>query len=97
MMARVMSSANAAWDEYMNIPRQSSQEGSMLSVPPPRTPSPRSTPQSPTKAQSPVAGDRERTETAADSAPMEAAVREYLAGFSKQILGELSQVRRGPG
>ena len=36
MMARVMSSANAAWDEYMNIPRRSSQEGSMLSVPPPK-------------------------------------------------------------
>ena len=35
MMARVMSSANAAWDEYKNIPRQSSQEGSMSSVPPP--------------------------------------------------------------
>ena len=35
MMARVMSSANAAWDEYKNIPRQSSQEGSMSSAPNP--------------------------------------------------------------
>ena len=94
MMARVMSSANAAWDEYKNIPRQSSQEGSMSSVPPPRTPSPRSTPQPPPKAQSPVAGDRERTETEAVFARIDANFREYLAGFSKQILGELSQVCR---
>ena len=62
--------------------------------PPPRTPSPRSTPQPPPKAQSPVAGDRERTETAAVFARIDANFREYLAGFSKQILGELSQVRR---
>ena len=35
MMARVRSSNNAAWDEYYrNIPRQSSQEGSMSTVPP---------------------------------------------------------------
>ena len=97
MMARVRSSTNAAWDEYYrNIPRQSSQEGSMSTVPP-RTPSPRSTPQPQppaSKAQSPVAGDRERTETEAVFARMDANFREYLAGFSKQILGELSQVRR---
>ena len=94
MMARVRSSTNAAWDEYYrNIPRQSSQEGSMSTVPP-RTPSPRSTPQPPPKAQSPVAGDRERTETEAVFARIDANFREYLAGFSKQILGELSQVRR---
>ena len=94
MMARVKSSNNAAWDEYYrNIPRQSSQGGSMSTVPP-RTPSPRSTPQPPPKAQSPVAGDGERTETEAVLARMDANFREYLAGFSKQILGELSQVRR---
>ena len=61
---------------------------------PPRTPSPRSTPQPPPKAQSPVTGDRERTETEAVFARIDANFREYLAGFSKQILGELSQVRR---
>ena len=94
MMARVRSSTNAAWDEYYrNIPRQSSQEGSMSTVSP-RTPSPRSTPQPPPKAQSPVTGDRESTETEAVFARIDANFREYLAGFSKQILGELSQVRR---
>ena len=68
-----------------------------MSTVPPRTPSPRSTPQPQppaSKAQSPVAGDRERTETEAVFARMDANFREYLAGFSKQILGELSQVRR---
>ena len=92
MMARVRSSTNAAWDEYYrNIPRQSSHEGSMSTVPP-RTPSPRSTPQPQppaSKAQSPVAGDRERPETEAVLARMDANLREYLAGFSKRILGFL--------
>ena len=104
MMARVRSSNNAAWDEYYrNIPRQSSHEGSMSTVPP-RAPSPRSTPQPQppaSKAQSPVAGDRERTETEAVLARMDANLREYLAGFSKQILGFLddrvTQVSRSVG
>ena len=97
MMARVMSSANAAWDEYMNIPRRSSQEGSMLSVPPPQTPSPRSTPQPSTKMPSPVAGDRERTETAAVFARIDANFREYVAECSSMLRGEISQVCRSVG
>ena len=60
------------------------EEGSMLSAPP-RTPSPRRTPQPPT------------TVTAASFAPMEATFREYLEGFSQQMLGEMSQVRRSIG
>ena len=74
--------------------RGSPPKGDQCQPSPPRTPSPRSTPQPPPKAQSPVAGDRERTETEAVLARMDANFREYLAGFSKQILGELSQVRR---
>ena len=57
------------------------EEGSMLSAPP-RTPSPRRTPQPPI----PV--------TAATFAPMEATFREYLEGFSQQLLGQMSQVRQ---
>ena len=56
----------------------------MLSAPP-RTPSPRRTPEPPT------------TVTAASFAPMEATFREYLEGFSQQMLGEMSQVRRSVG
>ena len=60
------------------------EEGSMLSAPP-LTPSPRRTPQAPT------------TVTAASFAPTEVTFREYLEGFSQQMLGEMSQVRRSIG
>ena len=56
----------------------------MLSAPP-LTPSPRRTPQAPT------------TVTAASFAPTEVNIREYLDGFSQQMLGEMSQVRRSIG
>ena len=59
------------------------EEGSMLSAPP-RTPSPRRTPQPPT------------TEFAASFAAV-ADLRDYLVGFSEKMLGEISQVRRSVG
>ena len=67
------------------------EEGSMLSVPP-RTPSPHRPPQVPTGGPSPVASERERTE--ALFARIDANFRGYVADFSREILGELTQVRR---
>ena len=69
------------------------EEGSMLSVPP-RTPSPRSTPQPPPNFPSPVAGDMESTRTETIISRIEASFREAMAGFSRELLAEMSQVCR---
>ena len=63
----------------------------MLSVPP-RTPSPHRPPQAPTGGPSSVESERERTE--ALFARIDANFRGYVADFSREILGELTQVRR---
>ena len=84
----------AEWRELFSVGRVEplEEEGSMLSAPP-RTPSPRSTPQPPTTVPSPDAGV-ERTGTSATIGHFEASFRDYLAGFSEKVLGELSHVRR---